>query len=185
MPGTGGLELLERVKASPRLCRMSVIIVTGLNDHGLKRQALDLGADDLLSKPVDADDLVARLRSVLRLKESQDELATQNERLEERVCERTAELYRSRMEVVWRLGKAAEYRDDETGNHVIRVGCMCRIIAETMGMDREFIENLFVAAPLHDIGKIGIPDTVLLKPGPLNRDEWRMMHGTAKSAPRY
>ncbi len=175
MPGISGLDLLERVKASQRLRRLSVIILTGLGDRDLKRRALDLGADDLLSKPVDPEDLLARLRSALRLKTYEDELALHNQRLEEQVRERTAALYRSRMEVVWRLAKAAEYRDDETGNHVIRVGCMSRIVAETLGMDRQFVETIFAAAPLHDIGKIGIPDAILLKPGALSRDEWHVM----------
>ena len=79
------------------------------------------------------------------------------------------------MDVIWRLAKAAEYRDNETGNHVIRVGCMSRILAETLGMDRDFVETLFVAAPLHDIGKIGIPDSILTKPGPLSEQEWEVM----------
>ena len=115
------------------------------------------------------------MRSVLRLKKYQDELTTINAALELRVEERTAELSRSRMDVIWRLAKAAEHRDNETGNHVIRVGCMSRILAETLGMDRDFVETLFLAAPLHDIGKIGIPDLILTKPGPLNEEEWAVM----------
>jgi putative two-component system response regulator len=134
-----------------------------------------MGAADLLSKPVDPEDLVARLRSVLRLKAYQDQLATANAVLERRVQQRTADLYRSRMDVIWRLAKAAEHRDNETGNHVIRVGCMSRIIAETLGMDRDVVETLFVAAPLHDIGKIGIPDSILTKQGPLSEREWEVM----------
>ena len=175
MPGMSGLELLQRIKQSDRLQGVPVVMLTGLDSRALKRQALDMGAADLLSKPVDPEDLVARLRSVLRLKAYQDELAAANVVLEHRVQQRTADLYRSRMDVIWRLAKAAEHRDNETGNHVIRVGCMSRIIAETLGMDRDFVETLFVAAPLHDIGKIGIPDSILTKPGPLNQEEWEAM----------
>jgi putative two-component system response regulator len=102
-------------------------------------------------------------------------LAAANAALEARVQQRTAELYRSRMDVIWRLGKAAEHRDNETGNHVIRVGCMSRILAEAMGMDRDFVETLFLAAPLHDIGKIGIPDAILTKSGPLTKEERKVM----------
>jgi putative two-component system response regulator len=175
MPGMSGLELLEHIKESDRLKDLPVIMLTGLESRNLKRQALDLGAADLLNKPVDPEDLVARLRSVLRLKACQDELRAYNSVLEGKVQERTAELYRSRMDVIWRLGNAAEHRDDDTGNHVIRVGCISRIIAETLGMDRESVETLFVAAPLHDLGKIGIPDSILMKEGPLSSEEWEIM----------
>ncbi len=175
MPGMSGLDLLQRIKQSERLRAVPVVMLTGMDSRALKRQALDLGAADLLGKPVDPEDLVARLRSVLRLKAYEDQLAAANAELEARVQQRTAELYRSRTEVIWRLGKAAEYRDNETGNHVIRVGCTSRILAETLAMDREFVETLFLAAPLHDIGKIGIPDSILTKTGPLSEEEWKVM----------
>jgi putative two-component system response regulator len=84
-------------------------------------------------------------------------------------------LLHARLDIIWRLGKVAEHRDDATGNHVIRVGCMSRVIAEMLGKDRDFVETLFLAAPLHDIGKIGIPDAVLLKRGPLSPGEWEVM----------
>ncbi|MHB8974328.1 MAG: HD domain-containing phosphohydrolase [Pirellulaceae bacterium] len=175
MPGMTGLELLDRVRHSPLLHELPVIVLTGMETRSLKRQALDMGAADLLNKPVDPEDLVARLCSVLRLKASQDELKAQNSVLEDKVQQRTADLNRSRLDAIWRLAKAAEHRDDDTGNHVIRVGCISRIIAETLGLDREFVETLFVTAPLHDIGKIGIPDSILLKSGPLSKVEWDVM----------
>ncbi len=175
MPGMTGLELLERVTKTPHLRSLPVVVLTGLDNRDLKRKALDLGAADLLNKPVEPEDLVARLRNVLRLKEYEDELKAYSSQLERRVEARTAELYRSRMDVIWRLGKAAEHRDNETGNHVIRVGCMARIIAEALGMEPDFTETLFVAAPLHDLGKIGIPDAILMKQGPLNGEEWEVM----------
>jgi putative two-component system response regulator len=81
----------------------------------------------------------------------------------------------SRLGIIWRLAKAAEYRDEETGNHVVRVGCYSKLIAEALGKDREFIEQVFLTAPLHDIGKIGIPDAILRKPGPLTKEEWTVM----------
>jgi putative two-component system response regulator len=175
MPGMSGLELLERVRQTEQTKDLPVIMLTGLSTRELKRQALDLGAADLLNKPVEPEDLVARLRGVLRLKAYQDELKAHNEHLEQRVCERTVDLFHARLDIIWRLGKAAEHRDDATGNHVIRVGCVSRAIAETLGVGRDFVETLFLAAPLHDIGKIGIPDSVLLKKGPLSPEEWRVM----------
>jgi len=175
MPGMSGLALLERIRQTERTKGIPVVMLTGLSTRELKRQALDMGAADLLNKPVEPEDLVARLRGVLRLKSYQDELKAHNELLERRVHERTLDLFHARLDIIWRLGKAAEHRDDATGNHVIRVGCTCRAIAETMKMDRDLVETLFLAAPLHDIGKIGIPDAVLRKRGPLSPDEWEVM----------
>jgi putative two-component system response regulator len=175
MPGMSGLELLERIQQTEQTRDVPVVMLTGLSTRELKRQALDLGAADLLNKPVEPEDLVARLRGVLRLKSYQDELKVHNELLEEKVQQRTMDLFHARLDIIWRLGKAAEHRDDAMGNHVIRVGCTSRVIAETLQMERDFVETLFLAAPLHDIGKIGIPDAVLLKRGPLSFDEWEVM----------
>ncbi len=175
MPGLGGLALLERIHQADRTKDLPVLMLTGLSDRRLKRQALDLGATDLLNKPIDSEDLVARLQSALRLKSYQDQLKTHRYLLEEKVHRRTEELAQSRLDMIWRLGKVAEQRDEETGNHVIRVGFICRVIGQAMGMDPEDVGSLFLAAPLHDIGKIGIPDAILLKRGRLNREEWAIM----------
>jgi putative two-component system response regulator len=175
MPGLGGLDLLDRIRRLPRTARVPVVMLTGLEDRDLKRRALELGAIDLLHKPVDADELRARLRSVLLLKSYEDRLRRARRRLEQRVRQRTEELFHSRLEIIWRLGQIAEHRDEQTGNHVIRVGCTCRILAEELGMDADAAETLFLAAPLHDIGKIGIPDAILRKRGPLSPGEWTVM----------
>ena len=175
MPGMNGLEFLTRIKTEPTLSDIPVVIVTGESDSKLKRQALDLDAADLLNKPVDTYDLIARLKSVLRTKEYSDKLKESNELLERRVRVRTAELNASRIDILWRLGKASEFRDEETGNHVVRVGCYSRVVALALGLDSDYCDNLFLAAPLHDIGKIGIGDDVLLKPGRLTDDEWVTM----------
>lgn len=175
MPRMSGLELLERIQQTEHTKDVPVVMLTGLTTREIKQQALDLGAADLLNKPVEPEDLVARLRSVLRLKSYQDQLKAHNQILEQRVAERTSDLFRARLDSIWRLGKAAEHRDNETGNHVIRVGCMCREIAERLGMDRDFVETLFLAAPLHDIGKIGIPDAILLNQSSLSSAEWAIM----------
>ncbi len=175
MPGKDGFALLAEMRTDERTREIPVIILTGRHESDIKRRALNLGATDLLNKPVDPQDLIARLRSAIRLKAYQDEIKGQNAILERKVKERTAELADSHLDIIWRLGKAAEYRDEETGNHVVRVGCYCRVIAETLGADHEFVEMLFLTSPLHDIGKIGIPDTILLKRGPLNEDEWDVM----------
>ncbi len=175
MPGMTGLELLEAVKNNPKTADIPFVIVTGEADRELKRRALDRSADDLLNKPVDIDELVARIRSSLRLKDCLDQLKDHNQILERRVKERTAELAFSQIDIIWRLGKAAEYRDEETGNHVVRVGSYAKVIAEEMGLEQSLADDLFLAAPLHDIGKIGIPDSVLLKPGKLSDEQWSVM----------
>lgn len=175
MPGKTGLDLLRALRGDERTRAIPIIILTGNAETDLKRQALDLGATDLLSKPVGYEDLVARLRSVLRLKEYQDELRDQNEYLEQRVKERTAELENARRDIIWRLAKAGEFRDEETGEHVIRVACCCRVLASALELPDDEIQHLFLTSPLHDVGKIGIPDRILLKPGSLDKSERRIM----------
>ena len=184
MPGASGLDLLARMQQTQQTRDVPVVILTGLADHDLKCRALELGAADLLSKPVDPAELVARLRSVLRLKSCQDELKASNVQLEQMIEERTLELAHSRLDVIWRLGKAAEQRDDYTGNHVVRVGFYSRQIAESLKMNHGFQEALFLAAPLHDIGKIAVPDRILLKPAPLNDAEIATMRQHCYSGAR-
>ena len=175
MPEKTGFDLLAEIRADGRLRTLPVIVITGMGDQEMKRQAIDNGADDLLAKPVSVADLMVRLKSALRIKRYQDELRVQNESLELAVTRRTAELELSRVELLWRLGVAGEFRDNETGNHVLRVGYFARQLAREIGLDDQFCETVFLAAPLHDIGKIGIPDAILLKPGKLTSEEWDTM----------
>ncbi len=175
MPKMDGFELMRRVREE--LCRRDVpiIVVTGLGDASLKRRALNLGATDLLDKPVNGEDLIARLQSALLIKSQQDELKAYSESLEKIVAQRTRELADSRLDILWRLSKAAECRDEETGHHIIRVSLYCRALAEGLGLDAASTERIFLTSPLHDVGKIAIPDAILLKPGRLNDDEWTIM----------
>ena len=175
MPGRSGFDLLGDVRRDERFATMPVVVLTGAGNVDFKRRALDLGASDLLDKPVDREDLMARLRNAIRLKDQQDELRRQRAQLEDLVRARTLALERARIELVWRLGVAGEYRDNETGYHVVRVGYFARHLARVLGMDPSFSDTLFLTAPLHDIGKIGIPDGILLKPGTLNPTEWEVM----------
>jgi putative two-component system response regulator len=175
MPNVSGLELLQRMRQTEKTKDVPVVMLTGVDDQSLKEKALDCGADDLLNKPIEAGQLAARLRNVLEKKAYEDDLRSKNELLMERIRRQNAELAQSRLSIVCRLGMAAEFRDEATGNHVIRVGCYSRAVAAAMGLPRSCVETLLVAAPLHDIGKIGIPDSVLLKPGPLTDEEWVIM----------
>jgi putative two-component system response regulator len=175
MPGLNGLEFLERIRNNEKTKTVPVVLLTGLNDRGLKEKALNLGAVDLMNKPVETEQLVARLRNLLRQKSYEDSLRADNRDLKETIEKQNADLAQSRLSVVCRLGMAAEYRDRDTGNHVARVGCYSRAVAAAMGLPLSFLDMLLLAAPLHDIGKIGIPDSILLKPGPLDDDEWAIM----------
>jgi putative two-component system response regulator len=175
MPGLSGLDLLARIRQTNQTKDVPVVVLTGLDDQDLKEQALDRGAADLLNKPVKASQLIARLRNVLQQKAYSDDLRAKNDLLAETVRRQDVDLAQSRLSIVCRLGMAAEFRDEDTGNHVIRVGCYSRVVAAAMGMPRSFLEMLLLAAPLHDIGKIGIPDSVLLKAGPLDDEEWAIM----------
>jgi putative two-component system response regulator len=175
MPGLSGPDLVRRLRDHEPTRDLPVVVLTGLHEASLKRQVLDLGATDLLSKPIQPDELLARLQSALRLKQAQDAIKRQNERLEQTVLERTRQLQASRIEIIWRLAKAAEFRDEQTGSHVLRVAHYCRIIAEALGQPRGFIETLFLSSPLHDLGKIGIPDAILHKPGRLTDEERKIV----------
>lgn len=175
MPGMDGLELVAAVRSDPRLAVIPVIMLTGSADADLKRRALDAGAVDLLNKPAQTLDLVARLRSVVRLRKKEDHIRGENARLRDQVRLRTSELEHSHNELVLRLALVAEFRDRETGAHVCRVAHASAMIAEAMGLDEEFRGTVLPAAALHDIGKIGVPDAILLKPGALSEDERRIM----------
>ncbi len=175
MPERDGFDLLGTVRGAEVTRDIPVVILTGNGDRDLKRRALDAGATDLLNKPIDADDLVARIGSVLRLKAYQDEIKRHSAQLEAKVRERTAELELSRAEFIWRLGKAGEFRDSDTGNHVVRVGYYAQRLAQQLGLDALVTQTIFLTAPLHDIGKIGVPDRILLKPTKLTPEEWGIM----------
>ena len=175
MPDVDGISILQTLRCDALHAQTPVLVLTATDDRNLKRAALESGATDFLHKPVDPTDLVPRVRNALAAKAYQDQLKTYAFELEREVQRRTAEVDASRLELIYCLGRAAEYRDNETGRHVIRVGRYASIISHAMGLDRETISLLEQAAPLHDMGKIGIPDAVLLKPGRLDSDEMAVM----------
>ena len=175
MPEINGLEILAAIRSDETLCRTPVLILTGSSDPETKLTALQAGATDLLQKPVHGEELLARLGNVLQVKAYHDRLHRHSEDLEEAVRRRTAELEASRLDVIHCLARAAEFRDDDTGQHIIRVGRYACIIAEQLGFSQRDLDILEPAAQLHDVGKIGISDTILLKPGNLTPEEFEMM----------
>lgn len=175
MPRISGLEILETMRKEPEIAQIPVIIVTASNEPKVKLAALRLGASDFLSKPVDPSELMLRLENVLAVKAYQDHLAEYSERLEKQVQSRTEELVRSRQEAIHCLARAGEYRDDDTGHHVTRVGQYSALIAHELGFPKSGIELIEQAAQLHDVGKIGIPDSILHKPGKLEPHEFELI----------
>jgi putative two-component system response regulator len=175
MPQVSGLKILQDIRTDPDLAHLPVIILTASTDADTKRSALELGATDFLGKPVDAADLVPRVRNCLLVKAHHDHLARYSNHLETEVRLRTAELEKSRLHVVHCLARAAEYRDDDTGRHVVRVGKYAAILARELGLPTEQVAMIELAAQLHDVGKIGIPDSILLKPGRLDPEEFKLM----------
>lgn len=173
MPHVSGLEILQRLQE--QRSTVPVIVLTAVDDQRVRQQALDLGAADFLTKPIDVTDLIPRVRNVLAAKAYRDHLQNYAQELEQQVAERTRQLERSRHEIILCLGRAGEYRDNETGNHVMRVGCYVGLIARALGVDEAQAQLMEEAAPLHDVGKIGIPDAILLKPGKLDPDEFEIM----------
>jgi putative two-component system response regulator len=172
MPEVSGLEILRCMKMDAELSTIPVIILTAAPEASVKTQALQLGANDFLSKPVEPTELVLRVRNVLAAKSHFDNLANYSVELERQVRERTQELIQSRQQIIYCLARAAEFRDNETGHHVIRVGKYAGIIADELGFSAEQVEAMELAAQLHDVGKIGIPDRILHKPGKLDSEEF-------------
>lgn len=175
MPNVSGLEILEQVRADRRIAHIPVLILTASDDQETKKRALESGATDFLSKPVDPNELIPRVKNALVVKAHHDHLEDHARKLERLVFERTKELIGTRLAVVHCLARAAEYRDNETGRHVLRVGAYVGIIARELGLSPDQVDLLELASPLHDVGKIGIRDEILLKPGKLDPEEFEIM----------
>jgi putative two-component system response regulator len=175
MPQIDGIQILQAIRACQTLAHIPVLILTASTDAATKLRALNAGATDFLAKPVDPSDLIPRIRNALVLKALHDNLANHSEELERQVRSRTMELELSRLQVVHCLARAGEFRDDTTGRHVIRVGRYTTILARELGFGEDQSRTLGLAALLHDLGKIGLPDSILLKPGPLTSAEREAM----------
>jgi cyclic di-GMP phosphodiesterase len=176
MPAPDGFEvmrLLEELIKGPE--RLPILVLTADASSETKQRALSMGASDFVNKPFDVTEVFLRIRNLLLTRSLQKELRRHNASLEGRVRERTHELEETRIEVVERLARAAEYRDDDTGEHTRRVGQTSARLAQILGLAEEFVERIRLAAPLHDVGKLGISDDILLKPGKLTAEEFEVM----------
>lgn len=176
MPAYDGFAVLEKLAPFTHgVERLPVVMITGDDSSEVKRRALSLGAKDFISKPFDQAEVVLRIQNLLETRFLHQELRRQNSDLEKKVTERTRELEESQMEMLERLAAAVEFRDDDTGDHTKRVGLVSGRLAEAIGLGTAAAELVRRAAPLHDIGKVGIPDGILLKPGPLTPEERTIM----------
>lgn len=175
MPEISGLDILRERRQIPSLQLTPFIILSGSQDLEIKQEALEHGATDFLGKPVEKIELTLRVKNSLLLKQQYKDLEVHAHELEQEVQERTRQLERSREQILQCLARAAEYRDNETGRHVVRVGKYARVVAERLGLPKEFCGQIELAAQLHDLGKIGIPDSILLNPGKLSEEEFSVM----------
>jgi putative two-component system response regulator len=175
MPHVSGMEILDELRADEELAHIPVIFLTAVTDSATRRDALQRGANDFLNKPIDPYELAPRVANVVAAKAYQDQIIDHSRDLEQAVRERTIDLVRAHREVAYCLARAAEYRDNDTGFHVLRVGRYARLIGQEIGMSEEQLDILEHAAQLHDVGKIGVPDAVLLKPDRLTEEEFSLM----------
>ncbi len=176
MPRMDGFEVMQRLQAmQPPTDYLPILILTASTDRDERRRALAMGAKDFVTKPFDATEVLLRIHNLLETRLLHRSLKNQNMALEERVAERTRALEDARLEILQRLAVAAEYRDDITGEHTLRVGRLAKMVAEEMRLSPSEVDLISKAAPLHDVGKIGVPDRVLLKPGQLELSEFERM----------
>ncbi|MEA2506411.1 MAG: cyclic di-GMP phosphodiesterase [Actinomycetota bacterium] len=176
MPHFSGFDVMDQLR--PYVAAkgyLPILVLTADADPEAKRRALSYGAKDFLTKPFDHEEVLLRIKNMLETGDLHAKLKRQNDVLDHKVRERTMELEDARVEILMRLAIAAEFRDDDTGQHTKRVGATAALIAEELMLPPDEVELLRLAAPLHDVGKIGIADSILLKPGRLREDEFEVM----------
>lgn len=182
MPGMDGFEVARRVKEDPLSTHIPVLIVTSLADRDSKVKGLEIGADELLFKPIDETEFKVRIKNLLKVKRFEDFLMEHGKMLEGEVNNKNEQLKlafekirNGYIETVYRLTLAAEYRDKETGGHIKRISLYSQLLARYLELSENSVEAIFFASPMHDIGKIGIPDSILLKEGSHTMEESAIM----------
>lgn len=189
MPETDGFTVARRIRGMPGVFDVPIIMVTALTSKQDRLKAVEAGANDFISKPIDLTELRVRMGSLLKMKESQDEVKRYQAELEEMVAVRTSALQMAlenvkesqrtilaaHLETIHRLAAAAEFKDEETADHIQRMSRYCALLAHKLGLPDAEVDLVLQASPMHDIGKIGIPDSILLKPAKLTPEEWVVM----------
>ncbi len=191
MPGMDGFSVVRAIRQMPEYADLPIVMVTALSAREDRLRAVEAGANDFVAKPIDATELGVRMTSLLRMKNYHDELKNYQAHLQQMVAEKTSALrsallalenarqatVQAHMETIHKLSAAAEYKDEDTGSHIMRMSRYCELIARARGLNEDDVELILNSSPMHDIGKMGIPDAILLKPGKLDGDEWEIMRG--------
>lgn len=175
MPVMDGHEFLAAVRKLPGGRDVPIVMVTAAGERSVRQKALELGATDFLTKPVDPTEVRVRLNNLLALRRSHLRLSDRNRWLADEVRKATQAIFAREHELVVRLSRAAEFRDPETGGHIQRMAHYSELIARGLGLAPDLCDLILRAAPMHDVGKLGIPDGILLKPGRLDEQEFRVM----------
>lgn len=175
MPGISGVELVTTLRAEPRTRDVPMMMITAVENREIRYLALECGANDYLNKPLDAPEVRARVHNMLAVSAGQKAQERRAEELAHEVRIATASIVKREREIVLRLSRAAEFRDLETGSHIMRIAHSSVSIARALGLSVDEQEQLFLASPMHDVGKIGIPDQILLKPGRFDEGEFAIM----------
>jgi putative two-component system response regulator len=179
MPAPDGIEFIQRLRASPGRQELPILMVTADHEKEVRYRALESGATDFLTKPVDRIEFTSRVKNMLAIRRSHLMLRDRAKLLADEVRDATSEIRARERETIFRLARAAEFRDPETGAHILRMSHYSLIIAANLGWGEAEQDMLLQAAPMHDVGKLGTPDQILLKPGPLTAEEFDIMKGHA------
>ena len=175
MPQMNGVEFIKRVRQTPGCKDIPIVMITVVGERSVLYEALNAGATDFLTRPLDQYECRSRCRNLLTLRQQQSIIQHRAKWLEKQVEMATHQVLLRERETLLRLAKAGEYRDEDTGNHIVRIARYSRAIAEYLGLSKADCDEIEYASPMHDIGKIGIPDHILLKPGKLSSSEWELM----------
>src|SRR5690242_8625470 len=175
LPEFDGIQLVRQLRALPHCIDVPIVVITVVDDRRVRYEALEAGATDFLIKPLDEHETRARCANLLELRRHKIVLSDQARVLQYQVDKSVAEIHERELETLSKLAKAGEFRDRTTGNHLMRMAKYSALIATNLGLAPETIHVLEFAAPMHDIGKIGIPDSILLKQGPLTAEEDALM----------
>jgi putative two-component system response regulator len=175
MPGMDGISFIRCIRQMPKFADIPVVMITSIQTDEVRLEALEAGATDFLPKSPQGLEFTVRLRNLLNLGIASRKLSNRAADLAKEVATATHKLQQREEEIILRLALAVEYRDNDTGEHTLRVAKYSRLIAEQLGESDHFCRNIYLAAPLHDVGKVAIPDQILLKPGRLDSDEMATM----------
>jgi putative two-component system response regulator len=175
MPGFSGFDVMNALKVLEKESYLPILVLTAQLDPETRLKAIKSGAKDFVNKPFIMEEMLARINNLLEVRMLHNSIYSDKKSLETQVMQRSEELRQYQVEIIHRLARAAEYRDNETGMHVIRISKLCERLARGLGLSEHECHLIRHASPMHDIGKIGIPDHILLKPGRLTIEEWSVM----------